>query len=145
MPVPPVVPSICTSRGRLAPIIHDMLQWRPSFSASLNGGMPSSGVRLGDIGVGDLGDFGFIDTRRNASKSSDFQNPAYRRDDHEPSKTHSTGRPGKPFIVLSTANITHGPGDAVVQLSQGSEGETSGPDVGVAGRLLGVELPYDRM
>lgn len=73
VPVPPVVPSICTSRGRL------------------NGGMPSSGVRLGDIGVGDLGDFGFIDTRRNA------------------------------------------------------EGETSGPDVRVAGRLLGVELPYDRM
>jgi len=73
VPVPPVVPSICRSRGRLS------------------GGMPSSGVRLGDIGVGDLGDFGFIDTRRNA------------------------------------------------------EGDTSGPDVGVAGLLRGVELPYDRM
>jgi hypothetical protein len=32
-----------------------MLQWRQFFSASLNGGIPSSGVRLGDIGVGDLG------------------------------------------------------------------------------------------
>lgn len=68
VPVPPVVPST-KSRGRLS------------------GGRPSSGERLGDIGVGDLGDFGFIETRKNA------------------------------------------------------DGETSGPDVGVAGRLRGVELP----
>lgn len=73
VPVPPVVPSTCTSRGRL------------------RGGQPSSGVRLGDMGVGDLGDFGFIDTLKNA------------------------------------------------------EGDTSGPEVGVAGRLRGVELPYERM
>lgn len=28
---------------------------------------------------------------------------------------------------------------------RGSEGDTSGPEVGVAGRLRGVELPYERM
>jgi len=91
----------------LAPIIlprHAAVE--AFFSPSLNGGIPSSGVRLGDIGVGDLGDFGFIDTRRNASKSSDFQNTAYiRRDDNEPGESHSTGKRGKPSIVLSTANI----------------------------------------
>ena len=34
--------------------------------AGLRGGQASSGVRLGDMGVGDLGDFGFIDTLKNA-------------------------------------------------------------------------------
>ena len=67
VPVPPVVPSTCTSRGRLANWTNFAQKVeKDAICAGLRGGQPSSGVRLGDMGVGDLGDFGFIDTLKNA-------------------------------------------------------------------------------